>query len=415
MQPWLLDYRLLASDNEERDIIWVRGHSIPRIQEDGSIIWHGMITDITDIKKTEETLRMLRRAVESAAEGILVTDASEDNIVIFANEKFFKDTGYTREEVMGHNCRFLQGKDTDRNTVNRIREAIAEQKLFIGEIYNYKKDGTPFWNMLVVAPVLNDDGKVSHFVGLINDITERKEAEKKLLEQNNQLRKINQELDRFVYSVSHDLRAPLTSVLGLIELTYERTADQQAKQYLQLMEESIVKLDTTIKDILDYSRNTRTETLIEQVNLRSLIDEVFTGLHCMQNADLVAKYIEIDEAAPCFSDRKRLLLILHNILSNAIKYHNPLIANPFIHIQVQVTLDEVSIVIHDNGIGIPEKHIDKIFDMFFRASKLSTGTGLGLYIVKETVAKLNGNIKVDSCPDQGSTFTITLPNYAQVN
>jgi PAS domain S-box-containing protein len=413
LSPWQCDYRVFKPNGES--IMWIRGQSIPRLNPDGSILWNGIMTDITDIKKTENTLRIFSRAIESAAEGIVITDPHlPDNPIIFANEKFCRDTGYSREEIEGKNCRFLQGRETDPNTVAAIRTALRNHQPFTGEILNYRKDGTSFWNLLVVAPVKNQAGKTTHFVGLLCDVTDQKQARQQLQAQNAQLRKINAELDRFVYSVSHELRAPLTSVMGLITLAREEAKEPDIQEYLRLMDKAVRRLDQSSKSILDHARNARTAPMLEQIDLRELVEETFANQAYLEGAAAIHKQVQSDLSAPCYSDRLRLTFILRNIISNAIKYRNPEAALPAISVQLTVTASQITIVIEDNGMGIPEEHLSRIFDMFYRATQQKEGAGLGLFIVRESVEKLRGTIGVSSRIGWGTVFTITLPNQVPV-
>jgi PAS domain S-box-containing protein len=139
----------------------------------------GISRDITERKNAEEKLYLYERALQSAGEGILITDATQqDNPIVFANERFYDITGYSPNEIIGINCRFLQGEKTDKNTIAEIKKSMTEYTYFEGEILNYKKDGTPFWNFLRIAPVPNELGIVTHFIGFQNDVTERKLADK---------------------------------------------------------------------------------------------------------------------------------------------------------------------------------------------------------------------------------------------
>lgn len=379
----------------------------------------GSMQDLTERKKGEQILRMQSRAIESAAEGVVITDPClndaemEDNPIIFVNEKFCLDTLYSKSEILGKNCRFLQGKDTDQQTVNNIRTAIQEQKPFSGEILNYKKDGTPFWCFLVIAPVVDEKGKLSHFVGLSSDISQRKEAESNLLLHNEQLIKINSELDQFVYSVSHNLRAPLTSLLGLISISKLTTELTQRDFYLGLMEKSIHKLDATIEEINDYVKNARQELELESIDFKEVLTNVIEGLAYMEEAKRVSIGMQVEAPVAFYSDKARLQAVLSNLLSNAIKYHDPAKAHPYITIHVQVTSASALICMEDNGLGIGEEHQGKIFNMFYRASSQSSGSGLGLFIVKEKIYKLQGNIRLESTLNKGSKFTLLVPNLQQ--
>lgn len=241
----------------------------------------------------------------------------------------------------------------------------------------------------------------------------RRIAEKALLEQNEELTKINQELDRFVYSASHDLRAPLKSVLGLVKLSqedYDNKRYDQFPDYLQMMEKSVIKLDSTIKDIINYSRNARTEVIKEKVNLHELITCVLEDMKYLQDPKNIEKKVVIDEKYPLYSDTSRLNVVLNNLISNSIKYSNSNVES-VVNIHAIVHEDKAVIEIQDNGIGIEETYLDKIFNMFYRATSKSEGSGLGLYIVKETLEKMNGSIHVSSVINEGTKFIIEIPNY----
>jgi signal transduction histidine kinase len=240
----------------------------------------------------------------------------------------------------------------------------------------------------------------------------RKKAERTLRKQNDELVKINKELDSFVYSVSHNLRAPLMSVLGL--LTLARSDDQKydttVGNYFNMMEFSIHKLDNTLKEILDYSRNARSEIKKEKVIIHQLLDDGFERLKYLEGSDKIEKHISIDDQCPLYSDAYRLSVIINNLISNAIKYRDLTKEKPFINIDVKITEKSFFLLFEDNGIGISEEYVKKIFDMFFRATERSEGAGLGLYIVKETVDKLGGKVSVESVLGEGVAFKIEVPN-----
>ena len=225
---------------------------------------------------------------------------------------------------------------------------------------------------------------------------------------NDQLSKLNEELDRFVYSTSHDLRAPLLSIKGLIELTKKAKAEEQAT-YLQLMDKRIDSLDKFISDITDFSRNNRLEIVKENVNVTDLINDIWESLQHNPEAVGIKFINEIPEDLVVMNDGRRMKVVLTNIISNAIRYHDRHKEYQYIRLHYQNTGDSFSLHVQDNGMGVDPMLHEKIFDMFFRGNEKSQGTGLGLYIVKETLAKLSGEIVLQSVPTEGSTFSITLP------
>lgn len=238
------------------------------------------------------------------------------------------------------------------------------------------------------------------------------EAEWALRRQNEELIKINKELDSFVYSVSHNLRAPLMSVLGLVHLASreDKEKDGSFSSYFQMMEHSINTLDETLHEIIDYSRNARSEIIPELVEVEQLIYNTLDKIKFLEGYDKIEKKISIEKDAEFYSDAYRLSVILTNILSNSIKYNDKKKEHRFLHIQISIAPEKLKLIIGDNGVGIKDELQDKIFNMFFRANEESDGAGLGLYIVKEVVKKLSGKIEVESIHQVATQFIIEIPN-----
>ena len=266
------------------------------------------------------------------------------------------------------------------------------------------------------ARVFDDEqGNPKRMVGVNWDISWLKQTEETLRNSNEELLKTNQELDHFVYSTSHNLRAPLTSILGIVNLIKSSPETADYGMYTHLIEKSVVKLDETIQEIADYSRNTRVEVICEEVNFEALIQEVIESLSFLEQAKKITISYMVPDGLHFVSDSSRLKMIFTNLVSNAIKYYDPEEEEPFISILIEEVVEEVekgvSIRIKDNGIGIAPQHQDRIFNMFFRASSKSTGSGLGLYIVQEAVHKLGGTIDVESQAGKGTNFLLFLPNH----
>ncbi len=234
-------------------------------------------------------------------------------------------------------------------------------------------------------------------------------AQKELILNNAELKKINSELDNFVYSVSHDLRAPLLAIKGLLALIDTKSTDtQENDQYLGLVAESVTRMDETIKEILDYSRNARLGIRPEFINIKEIVANAFNDVkyYSDHNVDLM---LDIENNLQFSSDKPRLNTVVKNIIANSVKYSRREIANSYIRVKAYKKKDEIILRIEDNGEGISEANLQKVFNMFFRASNLTSGTGLGLYICKEILSKLNGRIDVSSVLGKGSVFTIYLP------
>ena len=234
-------------------------------------------------------------------------------------------------------------------------------------------------------------------------------AEAQLREKNDMLTKANHELDKFVYSASHDLQAPLSSLLGLIEITQQAKDSQEANRCLDMMKVRINDLDQFIKEVIDYSRNSRQTISIEKFDVTELAREVVAALQFTQGfSDILVDY-EIATSQQMWTDRARLKIILSNLIGNAMKYHDPDKAEKRISISFKAQENAWHLMVEDNGIGIAPEYKDKVFNMFFRASEKSSGSGLGLYIVQETLLKLGALVSVESTLGRGSVFTVIFP------
>ncbi len=289
------------------------------------------------------------------------------------------------------------------------------QKSVLGREYRedfrmIRADGHIIYVMATVHTQADAQGRPFKSVGVIQDISDRKEAEQKVQQQNDELRSLNKQLDQFVYSVSHDLRAPLTSARGLAEILKTETSEEERQMYLQLMEQSLERLDGFIQDIVQLSRNSRLDIAKEPIDFHELLAEVVAAHKFSEETEGVEIRLHVEQPVSFFSDRMRLLAVISNLFSNAIRYANHYQPQPYVQVTVHTSLAGVTCIIADNGQGIEENHLAHIFEMFYRANKHKSGSGLGLYIVKETVEKLQGRIEVASTYGEGSTFTVSLPS-----
>ncbi len=227
---------------------------------------------------------------------------------------------------------------------------------------------------------------------------------------NVELQKANDELNKFVYSISHDLRSPLTSIMGVINLTKLMPELRVADSYFEMIEGRVLKLDGFIKKILVYYKNSRLEDASDNIRYESLILSIWDNF---KNDNIKINFELVDSQKSVFvGDQFRIEIILDNLISNAVKYQNPSNQKQNIKITIDVNEVEANIAVTDNGIGISDEYIDNIFKMFFRAeeSMNTDGTGIGLYIVKEAIEKMGGKISVSSTIMAGSSFKISIPN-----
>jgi signal transduction histidine kinase len=222
--------------------------------------------------------------------------------------------------------------------------------------------------------------------------------------------KVNRELDSFIYRTSHDLRAPIASILGITNLAKMETKEEVGLHYFNMVESRAKKMDYVIADILTLARTTKKELKLELVDFNKLLQEVISDVKFNKGARIIdLRYIQ-DPANVFCSDYAQVTIIIANLISNAVKYHNLEQVDPFISVTFNAKPTQVVIEISDNGTGISKEHQKKIFDMFYRASTQADGTGLGLYIVTEAIAKLGGKITVESELGKGSLFRVVLPS-----
>jgi signal transduction histidine kinase len=253
---------------------------------------------------------------------------------------------------------------------------------------------------------------------MINQLAEKEVLKKQAIteEQNEELKRVNHELDKFVYSASHDLSAPLKSIGGLIQITKMESPPPVVNQYLDLMHKSVSKLETFIHDIVNYSRNSRMPIKHEKIDVSSLVKSIWEDhLYYTNQQSKIELQIEDQLSSSFYSDETRLRIIFNNLLSNAIKFHlEEKRERPYVKVLAQEHDRAYVFEVADNGRGMNAEIKDNIFKMFFRGSPSVPGSGLGLYILKESVEKLNGVIEVESEEDKGSSFKIRIPKNNKV-
>lgn len=405
---------IMGVQSENEKVIWVNSNATPIKNQETGAIEKIIVTlsDITQIKKNQERLEELALVAESTLNTVVITD--ERKRVQWVNSSFVESTGYKLNEVKGKIAgRFLQGKNTDKAVVKYINERLEEGLPAHADLINYRKNGEEFWVTLDIHPIRDNKGKVIKYVSVQTDISDRKKYEKELIEKNKELTKSNFELDNFVYRVSHDIRSPLSSALGLLNLMrVEQLVEEDKNPYIGMLEDTLNTQDKILRDILDYSINAREEVNYEEVNLKELSTHLFKSLEYMDMAEGKIKLLlEFEEDTIFIIDRSRLEFIIRNIMSNAIKYRDR--KKDYHYIKMFLAEDEHYhyLKIEDNGIGIRKNDLAEVFGMFYRGEINTKGSGLGLYIVREAVEKMGGKISVTSRRYIYTCFTIALPKF----
>ena len=403
-----LELKIVTEKGRE---VWVRTQGQREAPHGNFIRIYGVIQDITTIRKSEEKLKesewTLKSVFNNTSDALLIIDSS--NKIIDCNTsavRIFK--AENKQAIIGKMGSDLQKRKFSKTKMEKIRQEISQKGLWTGEVEYVTAQKKAFWGDLAITTF----GEAKYAVVRVTDITERKIAEERMISNNEKLKKINQELDRFVYSASHDLRAPLTSIVGLINLSTLEEVPPAITEYLGLMKKSADKLDSFIQDLTNFSRNARTEIKRDLVDFQDMIDTIFEQHKFMDGSKEADMQADIEQAFDFYSDNNRLQVVFSNIISNAVKYNNSQAAKALVNINIRVTAQWASIRISDNGMGIGQEHLERIFEMFYRATDERQGSGLGLYIVKETIEKLSGEVQVTSELGVGTTFTFKIPNMS---
>jgi PAS domain S-box-containing protein len=376
----------------------------PIFDEQGKVRSVGIFSrDVTYKRKAETTLRnneaKLTALLENSDDVIYLLDQHFTVLIANIAAKSFYKNIFNYDLKIGQQID-TEGLSTWQQDWNKCYyDALSGERL----IKEFEFESEKYKNIEVAFnPVYTKQGNIIGVSVLARNITQRKVYE-------NELKVRNFELDSFVYRASHDLRAPLCSVKGLITLMKLETTNQELQNYLDMMAKSVTKLDDFISELISFSRNERTPIELEPIDFEQIVQEVWQELQYMDGADKVKYSISVNMQQPFFSDKMRLVCIFQNLLSNAIKYRN-IRVNSFVDIKLNINELGAEIEVTDNGIGIDNVYLSRIFDMFFRASENSQGSGLGLYITKQVVNKLKGTVSVTSEPQKGTSFFIYLPH-----
>lgn len=294
-----------------------------------------------------------------------------------------------------------------------LQEAVTTGKIIPLDQSMVDKHGITRHYLRTVHPVFDYNGDLQHLIGCSYDVTSIKEKERELTKANEKLTKTTRELDQFVYRSSHDLRSPLVSIMGLVNLIQMENPSDQVMNYLGMVRRTVTKLDSFIREIVDHSKNSRQEIEYTKVEPEESIQQAVDELGYLRENAHFQIDVNVKQKASWVVDPFRTHVVLKNLISNAMKYQKPG-ANGDGRIQISIEVEPQSskIIVEDNGIGIDPQYHDEVFRMFFRATNQSFGAGIGLYIAKEVLQRVDGTISLESAPDRGSKFTVLLPNHA---
>ena len=389
--------------------------SVSEVQLDGRRIFTGLVRDITERRRAEEALRRseaeLLAFFETSAIGLVQVEPDTRRF-IRVNDAYCRITGYSREELLTMRAGDFNHPDDHAGDMAALGPQLR------GETTQYKiekryvrKDGAAVWVQIDSTMIRDSSGKPIRSAAVVQDITERKRAETALRELTTTLeqrvRERTAELEAFSYTVSHDLRAPLRAMTGFSEALledYGDRLDETGRNYVQRIRVASSKMDRLIKDLLDYSRLTRSEVPLQPVDLDDVVAEALQALH----ADIVATQadIAVGEALPTVpAHRQTLTLVLQNLVSNALKFVRPG-ETPRVRIEAVQSNGTVRLRVRDQGIGIPPEHAERVFRIFERlhAEDRYPGTGIGLALVARAMQRMGGRCGVEPTDGGGATF-----------
>lgn len=422
--------KITLKDGKEKHMLTVKSRYI---NDEGEKFVIGFITDITEIRKHEEEISLLNAnlmgVMESTQESIYAVDTNLRYVAFNKNHARMAKLIYGANIKTGESSvNYLKGTPEEAWLVTELKRALKGEH-FVSEKH---VDHTRYRDKYIETtynPIFGVKNTVTGVAVFVRDVTQRRKSEEKLKVLNDdlaaqnwklaaqeedlkstleELSERNFELDQLMYKTSHDLRSPLSSILGLVNLA--NLDPNNYLVYLNKIEGRIKKLDEFIRSMLNYGRVNRSEIQFETIDLEKIIHECIRELDHLENFASVKTSIRVTANGQAFrSDLLRIKIIIGNIISNAYKYYNPSVKSK-LTVAASINPLFVQLIFKDNGIGIKREHLKKIFDMFYRATEKSQGSGLGMYIVKQAVDKLKGTINVTSTFGKGTEIKITIPN-----
>ncbi len=403
--------------------------SASRIHFGARIALHLIIYDITERKRAEDSLSKFSLAIEQSPVSVVITNRR--GLIEFVNPKFCEVTGYKASELIGNTPAVLKSGQTTPDEYRRLWETITSGKEWLGEFLNKKKSGELFWENAYISPIKDQNGEITHFLGLKEDITARKLAEAKLQATNEQLElatarandmAVQSELANaaksdFLANMSHEIRTPMNGMLGMLGLLLDTRLTEEQQHYTRIARASGVALLGLINDILDFSKMEAGKLILENLdfNLPSLLDDLaeVMALRAHEKGLVLGCIVAPDVPTDLRGDPGRLRQILINLAGNAIKFTH----QGEIVIRVRLTSDtpdgvQLHFAVSDTGIGIPADKVGRLFAKFTQADSSTTrlygGTGLGLAISKQLIELMGGDVGVRSEPGRGSEFWFNL-------
>ena len=413
-EKWQDQYRFKCADGSYKYVL-DRGF-ILKDENGKSVRMIGAIQDITKQKEEEQRLKLLETVITHTKDSIIITepDLYDGNIpkIVYVNPAFSVMSGYDSNEIIGKSLNIFKGPNSDNNEYDKLINAIKNKEECQVETISYTNDKREYWVNFSMLPVYNSDGELSHWVSIQRDITEEKKQEVEKEQLIRELTQNNKDLQQFSYITSHNLRAPLSNLTGLLNLIEDiPIEDPELKEILDGFNKSTHLLNDTINDLVKViiiKDNPSIEK--EELMLKDIFEDVFSQLDFLIGLHKPIIKIDFDGVSFLNTNKSYLESILLNLLTNAIKYKSAT-RKLKINITANQMDDSVVLIFKDNGIGIDlERNRDKIFGLYQRFHDYPDSKGLGLYLVKSQVETMGGTIGIESTVNIGTTFTLTFKN-----
>lgn len=402
---------------KDKTVIWAYETLTPIYEDNKLLGFSKVIRDFTqkrilenELKASEEQSRLLIEGVKDYAIFML----TPEGYIATWNLGAERLKGYKKEEIIGrHFSIFYTQEAIDGGFPQyELAEAIKEGR-FEDEGWRIRKDGSVFWANVVITALFNAENKHIGFTKITRDVTNSVKNEE-LMKKNKALLKINTDLDNFIYTASHDLKSPIANLEGLMNLLSKKIdhrLEQSEKKILQMMKVSIEKLRQTIDDLKEITKAQRgLDEQLEEVFFKDTLEEIKVSISNMIEESNV-EFIENFEVKGLPYAKANLRTVMYNLITNAIKYRSPH-RNLKVWIETQNAEEYIILSISDNGLGLNENQLSKLFMMFKRFHSHTEGTGIGLYIIKRIVENNGGKITVESEEDKGTAFKIFFPKQA---
>ena len=413
-EKWQDQYRFRCADGSYKHVL-DRGF-ILKDENGKSVRMIGAIQDITKQKEEEQRLKLLETVITQAKDSIIITepDLQDGNIpkIVYVNPAFSTMSGYTPDEIIGESPSIFVGPNSDMQEYEKLSFSIKNKQECQIETISYKKNKEEYWVGFSMLPVYNSDGELSHWVSIQRDITEAKKQEVEKEQLIRELTQNNKDLQQFSYITSHNLRAPLSNLTGLLNLIEDIPIDNpELKEILDGFNKSTHLLNETIEDLVKVIVIKDNPSIQkEDLSLKDVFENVFSQLDFLIGLHKPIIIINFDKVPILNTNKAYLESILLNLLTNAIKYKSE-IKKSKITISASQVDDTVFLVFKDNGIGIDlVRNKDKVFGLYQRFHNFPDSKGLGLYLVKSQVEAMGGSIGIESEVNKGTTFTLTFKN-----